>query len=605
MWVRIILVALMIFVTCTPAAGDRCEEDVWICQGVYAINLSERVIIDDYTIKLRDISNNSAMLVLYKNKQFIDRYNMSEGNTETYFDRFRITLSRLENESVTVMPYMYGKERLWVQEDAVNLLVGENYTTGDYQIHVTSFTDKSVNLSIDKGCISLASDMFDVGDSHIYDGSMKVCVRYLQDDYCILETYHPLMPSLDIDIDVNDLYQPDQMIECGITIRNGGVSVRNVLLDVQVSIKPDTSSDVVFNETFRENFSIWYQAIHSSDICNLTIYPPVLPYPSNISIVASVSGYIWNGDNYSTNYTRETRITPYILAWKSVTPDELTVPESATVAITVRNLRGNGTDIELADTVPDGFVIENENGNTSDVGIVPAIGWVFRLEPHSFMNVTYQVAARKFGTFEVPACMASYEGYTISSYPGSTITVHGPVITAEKVLLATRDEHTRQVVIRIENGGDRAADIEFVDEVPPGITVIGGDTAGKVRILPHDAYNHSYVIQFEDLGSLSPAVVRFTDDYGTNGTVRSNSVGGTADADAVDEVDEVDDAGVGGGVGGMECGGADRISVPADAQTATISRCGLAMLLIHIFILFACIFLVPIVVGYLILRNTE
>ncbi|MEA1909058.1 MAG: hypothetical protein U9N43_08540 [Euryarchaeota archaeon] len=599
MWVRIILVAIVLVMTCAPAAGDRCEEDVWICQGVYEINLSERVIIDDYTIKLRDISNNSAMLVIYKNKQFIDQYYMSEGDTETYFDRFRITLSQLENESATVTPYMYGMERLWAKADTVNLFVGENYTTGDYQVHVTSVTDKSVNLSIDNGGIHLASDMFDVGDSCIYDGALKVCVRYVQDDYCILETYHPLIPSLDIDIDVNDLYHPDQMIECDITIQNGGVPVRDVFLDVQVSIKPNTDSDVVFNETFRESFSIWYQAIHASGVCNQTMYPPALPYSSNISIVASVSGYIWNGESYSTNYTREIRITPYILAWKLVTPEELTVPESTTVTITVRNLRDNGTDIELTDTVPDGFVIENENGNTSDVRIDPTVGWVFRLEPHSFMNVTYQVAARKVGTFEVPACMAAYEGYAVSSHHGSTITVHGPVIAAEKVLVATLDEHTRQVVVRIENGGDRAADIEFVDVVPPGIAVIGGDTAGKARVLPDESYNYSYIIQFEDLNSLPPAVVRFTDDYGTSGTVRSNSVGGTADAEGVDDV------GGGGGIGGVEGICADRTSVPADTQTATISRGGLAMLLIHIFILFACIFLVPIVVGYLMLRNTE
>jgi hypothetical protein len=600
MWVRIILIAIILVVNCATAAGDRCEEDVWICQGVYEINVSERVIIDDYTIKLRDVSNNSAMLVLYKNKQFIDRYYMSEGNTETYFDQFRITLSRLENESVTVMPYMYGKEMMWAKGDAVNLLVGENHTTGDYQIHVTSFTDKSVNLSIDKECNHLASDMFDVGDSRVYDGVLKVCVRYLQDDHCVLETYHLLIPSLDLDIGINDLYQPDQMIGCDITIRNGGVPVRDVLLDVQVSIKPDTGSDVVFNETLRENFSTWYQAIHSSDICNLTIYPPVLPYPSNISIVASVSGHIWNCDSYSTNCTRETRITPYILAWKSITPDELTLSESATVAITVRNLGGNGTDIELTDTVPDGFVIKNENSNKNDVGIGHTIGWGFRLEPHSFTNVTYQVAARKVGTFEVPACMAAYGGYAASSHPGSTITVHGPVITAEKVLLATLDGHTRQVVIRIENGGDRAADIEVVDEVPPGSAVIGGDTAGKARVLPDASYNHSYVIQFEDMDSLPPAVVRFTDDYGNNGTVRSNSVGGTAGAE------DVGGTGSTGGTegGGVGCGGADWTSVPADAQTTTISRVGLAMLLIQIFILFAGIFLVPIVAGYLMLRNT-
>ncbi len=102
------------------------------------------------------------------------------------------------------------------------------------------------------------------------------------------------------------------------------------------------------------------------------------------------------------------------------------------------------------------------------------------------------------------------------------------------------------------------------------------------------------------MDSLPPAVVRFTDDYGNNGTVRSNSVGGTAGAE------DVGGTGSAGGTegGGVECGGADWTSVPADAQTTTISRVGLAMLLIQIFILFAGIFLVPIVAGYLMLRNT-
>ncbi len=577
--------------TCAPAVGDRCEEDVWICQGVYEINLSERAVIGEYTIKLREISNNSAMLVLYKNKQFIDRYSMSEGDTETYFDRFQITLLRIENESVTVKPYVYGTEKLWAKEDAVNLLVGENHSTGDYLIHIIDFTDGSVNLSINKGGIHLASDRFDPGDSRSYDGALKVCVRYVQDDYCIIETYRPLTPDLAINISVDDIYQPDQMIECGITIRNDGVPVRDVLLDVQASVKPDTGSDAVFNETFWESFSMWYQAIYSSDVCNRTIYPPVLPYPSNISIVVSVSGYIWNGDSYSVNCTRETRITPYILVEKSVTPDELTVPESATVTITVRNLRDDGTDIELTDTVPAGFVIET----------APTAGWAFRLEPHSFRNVTYQMAARRVGTFEVPACMAAYEGYAVSSLPGN-ITVHGPAITAEKMLLATLDEHTRQVAIRIENRGDRAANITVADEIPLGVVVIGGDTAGKARILPQESYNHTYIIQFEDLDSLPPAVVRFVDDYGNNGTVRSNPVGGT-----VDEEGEGDEEGAGGveGAGGAdgmnETGG---ISAPAQTQAVGISRGGLAMLLIQIFILFACIFLIPVVAGYLMLRNT-
>ncbi|HIE32060.1 MAG TPA: hypothetical protein EYP67_06740 [Methanosarcinales archaeon] len=579
MWVRIILISTALVMTCVYAAGDCCEDDVWICQGVYEINMSERAVIGDYTIKLREISNNSAMLVLYKNKQFIDRYFMSEGDIETYFDRFRINLIRIENESVTAKTYMYGKEKLWAKEDAFNLSVGENCSTGDYLISIIDFTDRSVNLSIQKGDIHLASDRFNVEDSRIYDGLLKVCVSSLQDNYSIIETYRPLTPDLVINISVHDIYQPDQVIECGITIQNDFVPVRDVLLDVQVSIKPDTTSNAVFNETFWGSFSMWYQAIYSTDICNMTIYPPVLPYPSNISIVASVTGYIWNGDGYSVNCNRETQITPYIIARKSVTPDELTLPESATVNITILNLRDDGTDIELTDIVPDGFVIE------TDTGTAPPDRWTFRLGPHSFRNFTYHLAAREVGTFEVPACTAVYDGYAVSSLPGS-ITVHGSVITAEKMLLATLDEHTRQVVIRIENGGDHAADIEVVDEIPAGIIVIGGNTAGKARILPKESYNHSYIIQFEDMDSLPPAVVRFVDDYGNTGSVQSNPVGSMKDAERLGSV-----------------GGAERTSAPAQTQSEVISRGELAMLLIHIFILFACIFLIPIVAGYLMLRN--
>ncbi|NIA11395.1 MAG: hypothetical protein GWP10_17125 [Nitrospiraceae bacterium] len=478
---------------------------------------------------------------------------MSENDTETYFNRFRITLLRVGNESVTVKAYRYEKEKLWAKEDAVNLKIGENLSTGDYLIRVIDFDNNSVNLSIYKDSIHLASDRFDIHDSHIYAKELKMCVKYLDDDHCTLETYRALSPDLSLSINTEDIYSPDQTIHCSVSIKNNGILIRNALLDIQVG---------------EQRFVMHYPVIDSNITFNVTIDPPVLPYQSNLSITASVNGRIWNGNLYSINCTRDIIITPYIMVEKSVTPVELNISESAIVTITVRNLGIERTDIRLTDTVPDGF--------ETDI----LTGWAFQIASNQSRNITYPMSSKDVGRFEIPGCTAEYDGYAASSLPCS-VAVHGPAITAAKMMLDTLDCRTMKVVLHIENRGDRAADIEVIDEIPAGVAVISGDTNWQARILPEEVYNHSYIIQSEGINSLPPALIRFTDDNGNYyGTVESNPV-------AVEEN--------------------ATITIPATpVQTpAAIGSGELAILLVQIFILFGCIFSIPIIGGYLLLRNQE
>lgn len=550
-----ILISIALILCCALAAGDCSVEDVWIYQGIHKINLSERAVIDDYTIKLRSVENNSAALILYQKNRFKDMYIMSENDTETYFDRFRITLLRIENESVTVKTYMYGKEKLWAKEDAVRLKIGENFSTGDYLIRVIDLDNSSVDLSIYKNDIHLASNRFDVHDSYIYDEKLKLYVRYLDDDHCTIEAYRALSPDLSLNISTDDIYSPDQTIHCSVSIRNDGVLIRNALLDIQVD---------------EQRFAMHYPVIDSDDIFNITIDPPVLPYQSNLSIVASVNGHIWNGDCYSVNRTRDVVITPYIMVEKSVTPVELNVSESAIVTITVRNLGIERTDIKLTDAILEGF----------ETDIITE--WTFQIAPNQSRNITYSMSSKDVGRFEISGCTAEYDGYAASSLPCS-VTVHGPAITAAKMMLDTLDCHTKKVVIHIENRGDRAADIEVIDRIPAGVVVISGDTNWQARILPDEAYNHSYIIQSTGINSLPSALIRFVDDNGNYGTVESNPV-------AMEENATIEE-----------------IATPATpAQTPTAIGSGeLIALLVCIFILFGCIFFIPITGGYLLLRNQE
>ena len=563
---------LVLLLWCSLAAGDCCVEETWICEGVHHIDMSGRAVIGDYTIKLRDIDNNSAVLVLYHRTQFKDIYTMADGDTETYFDQFRITALRIENESATVEAYRYGKERLWARECATRLKIGENISAGDYLVHVIDFESGTVALGIYANGTHLASDRFDVGESRIYDETLKVRLRYIEDDHCIIEAYLRLSTDLVMRIDTLDIYQPDQIIQCSVNIQNTGLPIRNAVLEVVAD---------------EQNFTMHYPVIDSNDTFDVAIYPPVLPYQSNLSIVANLTWCIWNGDDYFANCTRTVVITPYIIAEKSVAPDELNLPESVIIAITLKNVGSTYTEVRLTDSLPEGF------------GTSSTTEWTLQLVPNQPQQITYQISPKDAGTFVIPACRAEYGEYAVSSHP-CRITVHGPSIMATKTVLDTLDSHTKKVLIRIENRGDRAAGVVLTDTVPPGIAVISGETGWQGQMLPGETRNHSYIIQFEDMESLPSATIEVTDGYDYHGIVESNAVGGaeeTAESEGEEEIETTESESTGNATTTI----AETQS--RSATSAMIGSRGLITLLIQIFAAFLCIFLMPIAAGYLILRN--
>ncbi|MHC1574360.1 MAG: COG1470 family protein [Candidatus Methanogasteraceae archaeon] len=564
------ILPIVLLLWCSLVAGDCCVEETWICEGVHHIDLSGRAVIGDYTIKLRDIDNNSAVLVLYHRTQFKDIYTMTDGDTETYFDQFRITALQIENESATVEAYRYGKESVWAKECTDRLKIGENISAGDYLIHIIDFENRTVALCIYTNGTHLASDRFDVGESRIYDEKLKVHLRYLEDEHCTIEAYLRLSTDLVMRIDMLNVYQPDQVIQCSVNIQNTGLPIRNVVLEVVAD---------------EQNYTMHYPVIDSNDTFDVAIYPPVLPYQSNLSIVANLTGGIWNGDTYSANCERTVVITPYIIAEKSVAPDELNLSESAMVTTTLKNVGFTDMEVRLTDSLPEGF----ETGSTTE--------WTLQLAPNQPQQITYQISPKDAGTFVIPACRAEYGDYAVASHP-CRITVHGPSITATKTVLDTLDSHTKKVLIRIGNRGDRAAGVELTDTVPPGIAVISGETGWQGQMLPGEAHNHSYIIQFEDLESLPPATIAVTDGYDYHGIVKSNAVGGAEEtAESEDGIETTESESIG-----------NATTTIAETQSrsttsAMIGSRGLIALLIQIFAVFLCIFLMPIAAGYLILRN--
>ncbi|MFQ6062170.1 MAG: hypothetical protein ACE5J9_03215 [Methanosarcinales archaeon] len=85
--------------------GVEEKNKILVYQKGHDLKEGERVKFEDYTIKVHEIKNNIATLLLYKNNNFLQSYKMIENTTENFMNEIKITVTDLKNDSVTVHIY--------------------------------------------------------------------------------------------------------------------------------------------------------------------------------------------------------------------------------------------------------------------------------------------------------------------------------------------------------------------------------------------------------------------------------------------------------------------------------------------------------------------
>ncbi|MDF1534503.1 MAG: hypothetical protein P1P69_08400 [Methanosarcinaceae archaeon] len=209
---------------------------------------------------------------------------------------------------------------------------------------------------------------------------------------------------------------------------------------------------------------------------------------------------------------------------------EIYIDERAYVTIEIENLKDiYFEDVRLNENIPDNFILDPDED----------IGWTFDLKNNSKLTFRYGLKSTRAGKFTIPATelMLTHLGITHYKYTNPTnLTIHGPSIYISKTIDPVPSNETLSnvtspillndminIIVHIENKGDRAAHVYISDEIPAGTTKISGETSSDMVLQPSRNYTMQYSIKMDRIGDITipSAKAKFMDAKGYGDTVES------------------------------------------------------------------------------------
>jgi len=544
---RHILLLLLLLVTSIQTAHALSDE-LWICHEDTILKNGDRVIINEYTVKIHgftppngtsaSIIPESVSLVLYRNNEFVQMFNIPEGGEYTYFGKVKLKIldidsgndkeNETENEkdntsisTVHLQIFIFGNEPLWNRVyGPTTQSENESIVIDEYMFKIGTILDNSANISIIKDSNEVINNSFFNGDKKTYFDNILVQTSNIRNNSTTIEIYRK--GSADINIGVytkNIIYSPAQIIFYDILV-NGTNTLP--LRDIDVNITVTHDGEII--KTDSEHLHI----VSSSNnyILRKTVIPPTTPQGTYLTILANASGFDYMGIKHFTNTSKELTITPYLNIEKSISATDailnkrkLGQPESIHLTITITN-HANSTSplITLFDEIPQEFDIDTE-GNTPK--------WTLSVEPLETKEITYSIIPKKQGEYNLPSARIEWtdndENYVIRSN-NVKLSVHAPVIIITKSTLYS--ENDVNVSISIENKGDLAADVEVNDTIPDGVEQTKGTLSWKRMLRPGESGEYSYTIRLGWNGeyTLPPAIASYIDVEGVSDTAYSNTI---------------------------------------------------------------------------------
>ncbi len=539
-----LLLLLLLTVVCTQTAYALSDE-LWVCHEDAVLKEGERAIVNEYTIKVHgftpppngtstSIVPESVSLVLYRNTEFVQIFNIPEGGEDTYFGKVKLKVLDIDfgknedhdNDSIStstvhLQVFIFGDEPLWNKTyGPATLPENEIIVIDDYVFKIGTISGDGVNISVIKELDVVANNSFLKGSKKTYFDNILVRTPDIGNKKATVEVYRKGSAGIGIDAYTKKAtYAPDQIIFYKILI-NGTDTLP--LRDVDVNITVMHDSKIV--ETYTKHLRI------VSSSTNYTLrkaaIPPATPQGTYLTISANVSGFDYEGIKHFANTSKELAITPYLSMKKSISTTDAILNkskrgqlESIRMTITITN-HANFTSptLTLFEEIPQEFDT-NTDGNTPK--------WILSIGPLDTKEITYNIIPKKQGEYNLPSARIEWidneEEYVIRSNDVK-LAIHAPVITVIKSTAYLEDGV--KVTAYIENKGDLAADVNVNDAIPEGIELIGGTTSWKRMLRPGGSGEYSYTIR---LGrskeyALPPAIAAYVDVEGISGTAHSNSI---------------------------------------------------------------------------------
>ncbi len=537
-----LLLLLLLTVICTQTAHALSDE-LWICHEDTVLKDGERAIVNEYTIKVHGFTSppngtstsivpESVSLVLYRNTEFVQMFDIPEGGEDTYFGKVKLKVLDIESgndkdknnistSTVHLQAFIFGDEPLWNKTyGPATLSENEIIVIDDYVFKIGAISGDGVNISVIKELDVVANNSFLKGSKKTYFDNILVRISDIRDNTTTIEVYRKGSADIGINAYTRKVtYAPDQIIFYNILV-NGTDTLP--LRDVDVNITVMQDKDIV--ETYSKHMRI----VSSSTNYTLrkTAIPPATPQGTYMTISANASGFDYMGIKHFANASKELVITPYLSIKKSISATDAILNkskrgqlESIRMTITITN-HANFTSptLTLFEEIPQEFDTDTE-GNTPK--------WILSVEPLKTKKIAYNIIPKKQGEYSLPSARIEWvdnaEDYVIRSNDVK-LSVHAPVIIITKSTSYT--ENDVKVSVAIENKGDLAADVTVNDAIPDGVELIKGSLSWERMLRPGGNGEYSYTIRLgrDREYTLTSAIASYVDVEGVSDTAYSNTI---------------------------------------------------------------------------------
>jgi hypothetical protein len=523
----VFFVLLLFFLSPIASAGDIRDENIWIYQGSYQLELGGRAELEGFTVKLHAINDDgsSATILVYRNSVFKEAYfiDADANSVQVYENELRITVNEVSLDSVSLEIHKQQNERVWITStQKTGLKVGSEIEDENYVVKLKELTEEGALISI-QSPKNVIENVYKTAEFEKIPDEFMMNVVYINKntEEVFIETLRPGKPELGIFVKTDEEdYYPTDTLEYQFSLSNDGtVPLHGLILSTSVSegmVEDTVLQHASLDPTKTKKFVV-------------DIRPPTSPVAKNITITSSIKGYDYKANEYSSISSIEVPIKPYVsikkdvqMLKKSAVDTEFGTDEYFKISLTVRNMAGFQTALTINDELTDSFIPDN----------MESPEWVILMEPDSEKTINYHVKPTLPGnfTFGIATAQWKYEGETYNEYTElneESFQVHGLKATVEKNVVSNYlypgDE--TEVIIKITNTGDRQIDVSMSDDMAPELELVSGKTSWNGKIAAGGSKEITYTILALDVGDiyLPAASIEFTDENDKRGT----SISGT------------------------------------------------------------------------------
>jgi hypothetical protein len=489
MYIKMIILIIIIFLFTIASSGS--SESVWAAKNTGFIKSNESIYFENYLVRSKIVNNTKTIISVHKDENLVEISEFFINDSKKY-DSVQISLLGINKDSSWISISKLENKNVWHPFSKKLMNWGEKYTIDNYSIDIDTIGIDSANLTIySKDTSTLDTFMKDELKKY---GDLGILIRNInRTGFLELEFFSSRLQGIKNEILTDkDEYLPDETVH--ITLRTTSDYEQNIM-GIFLESLPNT--DILPDKFLITGFN-GTRALRSQ----ITR----LPANSTVTITATIETHDYYDRRSITSVSKNVRIAPVISIVKHVTSEMEN--ETAPVQLYVYNSGTSNKSIEVHDHIPEGFGGKELN-------------WNIEVGPGKSTILTYYVKPEKPGLYVFPEAIALWDDQSSISNRAQMI-MHMPYIEIIKKI--SYNKGRTDVLLYVNNTGDRPAQVKVFDRVPQSSSIVSGVTEWSGMLNGGGSASFIYALH-GNIDTFPAADATYRDVSGVIRQTRSNTVG--------------------------------------------------------------------------------